>query len=231
MIKKLNVLLNFPKDIYLFLISYFPGPIGFFLRFRFWKSKLKHLGSRVRIDVGVYFQNPDFIYIDDNCWLDRNVIIMAGLDITEREILKFENDDYKFEPGVVHVGKNVHIAPGCILSGISGGIYIADDCCIAANCKIYSFSHHYRSHKKPSDKSFHFGSMVPPNRQCLIVGPIFIGMNTGIALNSVLLPGVTIKENSFVSINSVVHRDKYHPNSLISGNPAKRVGNRFKEIE
>jgi len=227
MLPKLRKLIKLSSAIYLMIITYLPGPMGFDLRHRFWRKKLKFLGQRAKIDAGVSFQNPDFIFIDDNSWIDKNVIILAGLDQSKRERTFVSNKDYKGEPGVVHVGKNVHIAPTCIISGISAGVYISDDCNIAAHSKIYAFSHHYRSEKAPKDKKFCFGPQVPEQCQYMVEGPVFLGRNTGIALNSVILPGVSIPDNCFVRINSVVHAAEFCSNSIISGNPAKRVGERF----
>lgn len=228
MVRKLRILMKLPLDLWLMFIQFLPGPAGFFLRYRFWKNRLRHLGRNVRIDSGVYFQNPGYIAIHDNCWIDKDVIILAGIDSSAREKVTLKCKDFNGEPGVVHIGKNVHVGPYCIISGISAGVYISDDCGFSANCKLYAFSHHYRSKKDPGNSNFHFGPQVSHDRQCLIEGPIFIGRNSGFALNSILLPGVSIPENCFVAINSVVTAGKYNSNSLLSGNPAKMVDERFK---
>ena len=110
MINKIKVVLHFPVDVWKMFISYLPGPIGFKLRYRFWKNHLKFLGKNVKIDVGVYFQNPQFISIDDNCWIDRNVAILAGLDNSNREKIIRKNDKYPGLSGEVFIGKNVHIS-------------------------------------------------------------------------------------------------------------------------
>lgn len=228
MIRKLKILLNLPLEIWQMIISYLPGQVGFILRYKFWKRRLKYLGKDVKIDTGVYFQNPNYISINDNCWIDKNVSILAGIDCSNREKIKLENKNFKEESGVVYIGKNVHIGLGCIISGISAGVYISDDCGFSANCKIYAFSHHYRSRKEPSNTAIHFGPMVSEDRQCLIEGPVYIGANTGAALNSIILPGVSIPENCFVAINSVVDLRRHVKNSILEGNPAKRSGDRFK---
>jgi acetyltransferase-like isoleucine patch superfamily enzyme len=75
-------------------ISFLPGAIGFKLRYRFWKNRLKFLGKNVKIDVGVYFQNPQFISIDDNCWIDRNVIILAGPPGSKRITYSKTNSEF-----------------------------------------------------------------------------------------------------------------------------------------
>lgn len=228
---RLRILLEWPYDIWFIIISYYPGAIGFRLRYRHWKKRLRHLGKGVLIDTGVYFQNPKFIFIDDNSWIDKNVIILAGMDHSKRKRVFIRKKEYNAEPGVVHVGKNVHIAPSCIISGISAGVYISDDCNVAAHSKIYALSHHYRSKNDPKKVGFSFGPRVSEDRQYMIEGPVYLGRNTGVALNTVILPGVFIPENCFVRINSVVYAGNYCSNSILSGDPAKRTGERFKSDE
>lgn len=208
-------------------ITYLPGAQGHTLRYRYWKKRLKHLGENVIIDPGVYFQNPGFLSIGDNSWIDRNVMILAGMDTSDREKI-LRGSDARVEPGHVHIGINVHVGAACVISGISSGVFISDDCCLTAHCKVYAFTHHYRSAKDPQNTLVHFGSRAALERQCIIEGPIFLGYNSGVALNSVILPGTTIEENSFVAINSVVGPGRFEANSLIAGQPARRIGHRFK---
>lgn len=229
MINKIKMIFYFPLNIWEMVINYLPGQIGFILRYRYWKKRLKFLGKNVRIDVGVHFGNPSYIEINDNCWIDRNVMIIAGPDQSEREKVIRKNNNFPGKPGVVYIGKNIHIGPNCIISGISSGVYISDDCGFSANCMVYAFSHHYRSKKASWNKEFHFGPQVDYDRQCILEGPIFIGNNTGIALNSVILPGVSIPQNCFVAINSLVVGGVFRENSIISGNPASTIGSRFSE--
>lgn len=224
--KKLKILLNFPIDIWQIFITYLPGPIGYVLRYWFWKRRLKYLGKKVLIDVGVYFQKPHYILIDDHCWIDRGVILLAGPDPSNRARRSLLNDKFPLEPGTVYIGKNVHIGPYSVISGI-GGIYISDDCGLASGFKAFSFSHHYRSEEFPADRSFLFAQPVAQEKQYMIEGPIFLDRNVGAAVNSTILPGVSIGKDSFVTINSVVS-SSFEENSLIAGNPAKRIKERYK---
>jgi len=209
------------------IITYLPGSLGYKLRYMFWKKRLGLLGINVVIEPGAHFHNPQYIEIDDNCWIDRDVIIMAGPDNSTREKVVRQNNSYPGKPGTVFIGKDVHVAPFCIISGISAGVYVSDGCGFSSGCKVYSFSNHFRSAKAPWDKSIHFGPRVPDNQQCIVEGPVFIGGNTGIALNCILLPGVSIPNDCFVAINSVVVGGKFEENSIISGNPATATGKRF----
>ena len=137
------------------------------------------------------------------------------------------NPRYPGRPGDVFIGKNVHVGVGCILSGISAGIYISDNCGFSAGCRLYAFTSHYRSEKDPSNRDVCFGPQVAPDRQCIVEGPIYLEENVGVALNSVVLPGVTIERDSFIAVNTVVTRD-IEKNSFCRGNPGKVVGKRFK---
>ena len=226
---KAKAILRSPLELYEMCVSYWPGPLGDRLRYLYWKRRLHHLGERVKIDVGVYFQNPRYISIGDNSWIDRGVIILAGPDASTRERRLISNAELTLDRGSVYIGRNVHIAQYVSISGI-GGVYISDDCTIAAGSKVYSFTHHYRSEKEPWRADVAFGSQVPHDRQFMIEGPIFIAENVGVAMNSVILPGVSIGRRSFVAVNSVV-KDSFEENSLISGNPARRIKDRFPSGE
>ena len=227
MIWKVKTITRFLADIWLGIVSNSPGELGTRLRRRYWQKRLRRLGKNVIIDCGVYFQNPKFISIDDNVWIDRGVMILAGPDATDRKRRYIRNENFFLSKGEVYIGENVHVAPQCIISGI-GGVYISEDCCLSAGVKMYSFSHHYRFDDAPSDNRCIFGARVSHDRQFMIEGPIFLGPNVGIAVNAVILPGVAVKTESFVSMNSVVH-ESFEENSLIAGCPAKRVGARYKD--
>jgi len=223
---KINFIIQFIKDFIEMIITYFPGRTGELIRYEYYKKHLKHIGKNVKFDIGVFIQNPQFISIDDLCWIDKGVIILAGSDKSNRARRFIDNKNYRIERGNVYIGKKVHIAPYSIISGI-GGIYISDECGIAAGTKIYSFSNHYRSDEFPSNRKFCFAIFVEESRQFMIEGPVFLGENVGVGLNSIILPGVSIGKDSFIGINSVVSTS-FEKNSMIVGNPAIKIKDRFK---
>jgi acetyltransferase-like isoleucine patch superfamily enzyme len=222
----LRFLFCLPKQVWLRSITYLPGPCGFSLRYRYWKRRLKKLGQNVKIDTNVYFQNPQFISIDDYSWIDKNVHLLAGPDKSQRSRKTIPNAHYKIDKGEVYIGKNIHIAPFCIISGI-GGVYISDNCGFSANTKLYSFSHYYRNEQQPANREYYFSSSANLENQFMIEGPIFIAENVGTGANVTIMPGVSIGKDSFVTINSVVLRS-FKENSLIGGNPAHNMGKRFE---
>jgi acetyltransferase-like isoleucine patch superfamily enzyme len=197
-------LIKLPLHILEMVITYLPGQLGFSLRYHFWKKKLKRLGKNTRIDIGVYFQNPQYISIDDNCWIDRNVIILAGPPGKKRTTYFIKNDDFKLPFGEVSIGKNTHIAPNCVLSGI-GGIYIGRNCGIASNSSVYSFSHHYRNLENRNDKmQYSFTPLARMDQQSMVLGPVLIEDYCAIGLNSVVLPGTHLNKGCWLSSGAVI---------------------------
>ena len=203
-------ILRFPLRFLEFFVIYFPGPIGDKLRYYYWKPQLKYLGRKVKIDVGVSFQGAKHISIGDRCWIDRNVLIMAGYDeYTSRVTYKKENSNFQFEIGEVVIGKETHIAPNVVLSGI-GGLHIGDCCGIASNSTIYTFSHHYKNLKDRTDGlQYFFTPMTQAENQAMIAGAVVIQNYCSIGLNSTILPGVTIGEGTWIGsqclILSLIH--------------------------
>lgn len=229
---RFRYVMSFPflllRDLYQLLISHLPGPTGETLRRRYWSSRLRHLGRNVIIGRGVIFENPGFTEIGDDTIIDHGVIFLAGIDASSREKKVFANRRYPGEAGVLHIGCRCHIAPSCLISAISGGVFIDDDCSVAAGSRIYAFTHHYRSFRDPADRGIVYSPRVPQDRQCMIVGAIYIARNCGLAVNTIVLPGVTLATCSFVTAGSVLLFREFSENSLVAGNPARRIGDRFR---
>jgi acetyltransferase-like isoleucine patch superfamily enzyme len=221
-IKGIVLLWNFPKDVWLMFITYLPGKSGSVLRRKYWKKRLKFLGKDVVIDIGTFFQNPQFISLDDNVWIDRFVQILAGVPNQERITHFKENPNFHLSLGDVHIGKQVHIAPNCILSGI-GGLSIGDYSGVSANTSIYSFSHHYKNLNDKGDlNQYYFTPQASSEKQAMISGPVVIGNFCGIGAHSVILPGTSILEGSLVASGSVVSGD-YPEHSIIANDQENRI--------
>lgn len=213
--KNLQSLSRIPNDLILWMVSYIPGPLGNHLRYKYWRNHLKYLGNRVTIDVGAYFQNPQHITLDDDCWIDRNVLILAGAPQLDRITYRMENPDFKLEIGEVYIGKCSHIAPNCVLSGI-GGLYIGRNSGVASNSAIYSFSHHYRDlTDRNSTWQYSFTPRAHKDLQSMILGPVHIGDYCAVGLSGVILPGVSLQEGVWIGSGSVISRT-YDAQQVIS---------------
>jgi acetyltransferase-like isoleucine patch superfamily enzyme len=227
---RLARLLRIPGDLWLACIDGLHGPLGERLRRGFWRHRLRHLGRNVRIEPGAHFHNPQFISIADNAFIDRDVIIIAGPGGAGRErIRRTPGRELDCEPGVVEIGRNVHIGPFCVISGIGGGVRIGNDCSVTSGSKVYALVNHYKSQRDPAARDIAFTSRAEPGRQCLIEGPVVIGDRTGVALNCCVMPGVAIGNDCFVAIGSVVLSGDFPDNSMIAGHPARRTGSRYPD--
>jgi acetyltransferase-like isoleucine patch superfamily enzyme len=223
---RLRALGGLLADCWLGVIQGFPGRLGYRLRYDFWKRRLKHLGRNVKIERWVRLNSPELISIGDNSWIDQNVILLAGFDRSKRPVRNIEVGGLAIR-GEIFIGRNIHVAPFTIVSGIEGGVHVGDDCSIASGSKIYALSHHYRFDHDPADMSCAFSATVEPSRQMTISGPVTLEQNVGIASNALILPGVRIGRNSFVAVGALLFNQEFPENSLIEGNPAKRKGPRF----
>ena len=211
-------MIRMPKDFYKMLCIYYPGPVGFKLRYKYFKKRLKFLGKDVRLDVGIYFQNPEYIEIDNNTWIDRNVIILAGPPGSNRITYEKPNPDFKESIGEVYLGEYTHIAPNCVLSGM-GGLHIGKNCGIASNSAIYSFSHHYRNLTNKEDRwQYSFTPLARSDQQSMIQGPVVIEDYCAVGLNSIILPGTSLKKGTWVKSGSVIS-GRFPEQSLVFTNP------------
>jgi acetyltransferase-like isoleucine patch superfamily enzyme len=164
------------------------------------------MGRGVTIGIGVKIQNPQFVSIGDDTWIDDYVIILAGpVSRGDRRIVERPNDDYLGNEGEVHIGPRCHIAPFVICSG-HAGLSIGADSGVASGAKLYSLSHHVANKGEPDTREhpYLWSPRVPGNRQTLIAGPVVLQDATGVGLNSVVLPGSTIESGALVGIGVTV---------------------------
>ncbi len=159
------------------------------------------------------------------CLLQRKVEIGPGLKVEPKLSIK--------GPGKVRIGKNVMIdgtshtvtlwtyhedseiiiGDHIFLNGTRFGcrkrIEIGDNC-IIADCRIL-------------DTDFH--SIIPDRRNdpsAIRTAPISIGKNVWIAMDSIVLPGACIGDNSTIAAGSVV-TGAVSNDCLFGGNPAKLI--------
>lgn len=103
------------------------------------------------------------------------------------------------------MGKNVFINFNCTFLAL-GGIVIEDDVLIAPDVKLLSENH----------------PIPPAERHALVPGKVHIKRNVWIGAGAIILPGVTIGENSIVAAAAVVSKD-VPANTVVGGIPAKII--------
>lgn len=204
-----------------------PGELGVIVRRGYYRCRLKYVGKGVIIKTGVRFSGHRYITLLDGCIIDMGCLIAAGsCSQTQYETLYKPNKEFELSDGEVRIGRKVHISVGCYILG-NGGFDIGDFSGLAAGTRVLSVTNHYASFADPSRHNVYFTINVPLENACFMYGPIVLKENVGVAANCVLLPGLTIHKDSFLSIGSVA-KGVVVANSIAGGNPVVRIKERFK---
>jgi len=213
------------------IIRNWPGRGGCIIRWLYYWCRFKHIGRGVKIKPGVRFFGHRYISLEDGCIIDFDCIIFAGpFSGGGAEKRYIPNDRFTLSEGEVRVGKGVHLSVGCYILG-QGGVQIGDYSCCAARTRILSLTNHYASFADPSRRDVYFTINVGPEHECYMYGPVVLERNVGVASNCILLPGITLSEDSFLAIGSVLHKGVIPPNSIAKGNPAVRIRDRYRTKE
>jgi len=189
------------------------------------------MGSGCVIDVGVLIPTPEAVFLGENVWIDAYVILLAGSIEPRPNTRVLPNSAYRGAPGELHIGSNTHVAPFCLLQG-HGGMHIGKDSGIGSHSSLYSVSNHYRGPNLPDefdgeyDHVIKYSPLVPPEQQAYISSPVVMEDASGVAVGSVVLPGATIGQYSWIGAGSVV-RGKIPAGVIAGGNPAATLKQRF----
>jgi acetyltransferase-like isoleucine patch superfamily enzyme len=208
------------NDTIKFIVSYMPGSFGGILRYHYYKNKLKRCGKHVIIDVGVMLDGLEHISIGENVHIDKYCIISTGKHLLGKITCK-KNEAFNYDQGELVIGNNVHIVHFSIIMAY-GGVLVSDNCTLSAGSKIYSLTNTYYD---PEDRGSVI-SIMPYEQAPFLLSPVVLKKNVWLGLNSIIMPGTLIGENSFVVSNSLL-MGSFPENSYISGQPAKRIGDRF----
>ncbi len=226
---KLKRIMRFPSiinqvftDLFSMILIFLPGVTGIHIRRMVYKKKFRSCGKNLIVDVGVIIEGFEFISIGDNVTIDRFTQISTTTDITG-DVKIEKNHFYKGDVAGLSIGSGVHIAQFCYIAA-HAGIEIGDNCGFSSGVKIYSLTNVPNDHK---DKSKIISIMPLGNPYApYLFGPIVFGSNVWIALDSIILPGTYVGNNSFAVSNSLLMGD-FPENAYIVGQPAKMIKNRF----
>ncbi len=198
------------------LIRNISGPLGRRIRYWYYKRALGSCGRHVVIDENVFLINPKYIFIEDNVWLDKQTILIAGPVTKKNNLTNKENAGFTGKEGCIYIGRNSHIGIQTIIQG-HGGVNIQQYFTSSAGCKIYSLSNDPLKSTQGTvgdQASLHY-----------LLTPVEIEENVWLGLNCCVIGG-TLRKNSFVKPNSIVSSE-FEENSIIGGYPAKKLHNRF----
>lgn len=115
----------------------------------------------------------------------------------------------------LHIGEGSIIGDKAILDARRGGIFIGKNVNFSSDVHLWTGQHDYNDP--------YFRSM--PNKR----GPIKIGDRVWIGPNATILHSVTIGEGAVVAAGAVVTKD-VEPYTLVGGIPAKKIGERTKDL-
>lgn len=160
----------------------------------------KKLGKNVKISDKASIYNCNEIEIDDNSRID----------------------DFCVVSGKIKIGKNVHIAPFCLVAGGEEGIIFEDFSGLAYQVQVFTQSDNYsgRSLTNPT---------IPDKYKKEIKKEVILKKHTIVGAGSIILPGVVLEEGTSVGAMSLV-RKPTQAWSVYLGNPAKRLMNRKKDM-
>ena len=125
--------------------------------------------------------------------------------------IKLESSVHVFVPEGLSIGDNTSIAPYTVIYA-TFGVTIGKNCLISSNCGISSYNHIIESLERPANT----------DRDAEFSKPVIIGDNVWIGMNSCVLPGITIGDNSIIGSGSVVTKN-IPANEIWVGNPAKCI--------
>lgn len=194
------------------------GLIGKKLRYFYYRKRLAACGKNLFIDSGVFIESPKDVFLGDNIWIDKNVILLAGRPNPKRNISYKNISKDDIEIGKIRIGDNVHIAPNVVIQG-HGSVTIGANTGVASGSKIYSFSHHYQGLDKNKSQPYFFTPMVKNEEQALILAPVKIGYGCAIGLNSILLPGTIVQDYSWIGSGVVLQNSTVSEKSVLFNIP------------
>lgn len=160
----------------------------------------KSLGKNVKISDRASIYNADQIEIDDNSRIDDFCVIS----------------------GKVIIGKNVHIAPMCLVAGGEKGITFSDFCGLAYQVQVFAQSDDYSGISLTNPT-------IPQKYKKEYKKAVFLGKHVIIGAGSIVFPGVFVAEGCSVGAMTLLNKSTEEWGVYL-GNPAKRIKNRNNDL-
>lgn len=128
--------------------------------------------------------------------------------------LEIRGNIYVEYPENLSFGNYCFINEGCYWSA-KGGIEIGSNVIFGPNTTVWTYNHNYE------------GDYIPYGGED-ILKKVTIEDNVWVGMNTIIMPGVTIKEGAIVAAGSVVVKD-VESLSIVGGNPARELKKRNQE--
>lgn len=164
------------------------------------KMGFRRIGRNVKVSDKASIYNPEKMEIGDNSRIDDFCVIS----------------------GLVSLGRNVHIAPHCLVAGGEKGVVLSDFSGLAYFVQIFTQSDDYTGLTLTNPT-------VPSKYKKEKKAAIHISRHVIIGAGSIVFPGVNLAEGCSVGAMSLVNRST-EPWGVYVGNPARRVKERKKNL-
>lgn len=193
--------------VYLFYF-FFPPKLFSLLSIRLNQIYSMYKANEFKKAENCYFQYPLYLHGGKYITIGRG----SGSDQRLRLDAWDEFLGDEFNPEII-IGDNVSIQKDCHIGAINK-IIIGNNVLLAS--KVYISDHFHGEITKEALR------LPPSQRKLYSKGPIVIENNVWLGEGVVVLPNVTIGENSIVGANSVVTKS-IPKNSIAGGNPARII--------
>lgn len=147
-----------------------------------------------------------------SCWLRKFYYRLIGVRMGRNVVFHFRTEIR--DPFNLAIGKGSIVGDNAILDARSN-LTIGRNVNLSSNVSIYTLQHNHRSPV--------FDCNFDKDLSVKIEDRVWLGSNT------VVLPGVTIGEGAVVCAGAVVTKD-VAPYAVVAGIPARRVGERPREL-
>ncbi len=172
--------------------------------------------NRIRSNLRILFFNFLGFKIDSSVTLEKNIELFQGkknaIKIGEKSFIGYGVRIKAGFDGEIEIGKNVYVHDYTFIFAHSK-LIIGDNTLISPNVFITDFDHKYPHSKYKNLLS---------SKDGYVDKTVFIGKNVWIGANSVILPGVSIGDDSVVGAGSIVTKN-VPSGSIAVGNPARVV--------
>lgn len=163
------------------------------------KAYCTRYGANLRTGVFLHWvHGHGDLFLGDNVTIDGKCSFSFAARYSERPTLTIGNHTRLGHQNSFVIGKEIRIGNHCLF---------------ASNVVVSDSSGH------PTDPT---SRLLGRPSELDRVRPVVIGNNVWICGNTIILPGVTIGDNSVVAAGSVV-RSNVPPNTVVAGNPAEIV--------
>lgn len=131
-------------------------------------------------------------------------------------------DDFCFLSGNIELGNYIHISAGVYIIGGEAGVIIKNYASVSSQCSIYAATDDYSG-------QYMSNPTLPREYRHVVNDQVILGEHVIIGTHSVILPGIEIGRGAAVGAMSILRSD-VKPFIIIAGNPARKVGERSRDV-